>query len=84
MEEVGYLYFSQDDYAFIAKHFPNLHAKFEQFVSSRDPEIELKVTDQQTEMLDNKVLMIIGDSAMPQHGDPSKDAIKLESIWNMA
>lgn len=84
MDDVGYLYFSQSDYNFIAKHFPNLHAEFERFVTKRDPDIELQVTDSQTEMLDNKVLMIIGDSVNDSAGNPSKEANKLEQIWDIA
>lgn len=84
MGEVGYLYFSRKDYDFIAKHFPNLHASFEQFVSGRHPEVELQVTDDQTEILDNKVLMTIGDSATSPQGNPSREAIKLEQIWDTA
>lgn len=84
MDDVGYLYFSQSDYNFIAKHFPNLHTEFERFVTKRDPDIELQVTDSQTEMLDNEVLMVIGDSANDSAGNPSKEANKLEQIWDIA
>lgn len=84
MDEVGYLSFSVADYDFIRIHFPKLHSLFEQYVLSRNPKIELEVTDAETDMLDNKVLMTIGDSATPPYGDPTREAIKLEEIWDRA
>lgn len=58
--------------------------ELERFVTKRYPEVELQVTDTQTEMLDNKVLMLIGDSATAPNGNPSPEAIKLENIWDLA
>ena len=84
MEEVGYLYFRRDDYEFIKIAFPDIYAALEQFVINRVPEVELQVNDEQTDMLDNKILMAIGESATSPTGDPSKQAIKLEYIWEIA
>lgn len=84
MEDVGYLYFRRDDYEFIKTAFPNIYTALEQFVINRVPEVELQVNDEQTDMLDNKILMAIGESATSPTGDPSKQAIKLEHIWEDA
>ncbi|MDM8281129.1 hypothetical protein QUW35_10700 [Ligilactobacillus agilis] len=84
MPEVGYLYFSKVDYDFIRQHFPDIFAICEQYVSSREPDIELTVTDSQTDMIDNKVLMAIGSSATAPYGNPSLEAIELEAIWDRA
>ena len=84
MEDVGYLYFRRDDYEFIKTAFPDIYTALEQFVINRSPEIELQVNDEQTDMLGNKVLMTIGESATSPTGDPSEDAIKLERIWEGA
>ena len=84
MEDIGYLYFSQDDYSFIKEHFPDIFAICEQYVSSREPDIELTVTDLQTDMIDNKVLMAIGSSATAPYGNPSPEAIELEAILDRA
>lgn len=84
MEDIGYLYFSKTDYDFIKLHFPDIFAICEQYVSSREPDIELTVTDSQTDMIDNKVLMAIGSSATAPQGNPSPEAIKLETIWDRA
>src|SRR5699024_11516888 len=62
MKDIGYLYFSKTDYDFIKLHFPDIFAICKQYVSSREPDIELTVTDSQTDMIDNKVLMAIGRS----------------------
>ena len=84
MNEVGYLYFNRSDYACLKMHFPGLYLELERFVTKRYPEVELQVTDTQTEMLDNKVLMLIGDSATAPNGNPSPEAIKLENICDLA
>lgn len=84
MKDIGYLYFSKTDYDFIKLHFPDIFAICEQYVSSREPDIELTVTDSQTDMIDNKVLMAIGNSATAPQGNPSPEAIELEEIWDRA
>lgn len=83
--EIGYLYFSFEDYLFIQKHFPKLYKAFEKYVDDRSKEIRLAVTDKICDELDNKVLLTIGDSAAyTVDGEPTKQAIKLEEIWDKA
>ncbi|MCI5762501.1 MAG: hypothetical protein MR028_08755 [Ligilactobacillus agilis] len=62
--EVGYLYFSKVDYDFIRQHFLDIFTICERYVSSRELDIELEVTDSQTDNLDNKILIAIGDSVI--------------------
>lgn len=40
----------------------------ERYVSSRELDIELEVTDSQTDNLDNKILIAIGDSVIDSRG----------------
>ena len=42
------------------------------------------MTDSQTDMIDNKVLMAIGSNATAPQGNPSPEAIELEAIWDRA
>ena len=83
--EIGYLYFDAKDYLFIQKRFPELYNLFEQYVDRRSNEIRLAVTDKSCDYLVNKVLLVITESAAyTPDGNPTDDAVKLETIWDKA
>lgn len=84
-KETWYLYFDAEDYEFIRRKFPELYNLFEQYVDRRSNEIRLAVTDKSCDYLDNKVLLAITESAAyTPDGNPTDNAVKLETIWDKA